>query len=163
MPQLDFHTFPTQIFWLIVSFIVLYVLMTAVALPRIERIVEERRRRLDDDLEKASQMKSEAEAVIAAYEKALAEARANAQATVKETTDRIAAESAERQRQAAAALAEKTEAAEKRIAEAKNRALAGVRDIAIEVAQAMAQRLTGGTPDAARTAAAVDAVMRERA
>jgi F-type H+-transporting ATPase subunit b len=87
----------------------------------------------------------------------------DAQAPVKETTDRIAAESAERQRQAAAALAEKTEAAEKRIAEAKNRALAGVRDIAIEVAQAMAQRLTGGTPDAARTAAAVDAVMRERA
>jgi F-type H+-transporting ATPase subunit b len=163
MPQLDFHTFPTQIFWLFVSFVVLYVLMTAVALPRIERIIEGRRRRLDDDLEKASQMKSEAEAVIAAYEKALAEARANAQATVKETTDRIAAESAERQRQAAAALADKTEAAEKRIAEAKTRALAGVRDIAVEVAQAMAHRLTGGVPDAARTAAAVDAVMRERA
>ena len=53
MPQLDFHTFPTQIFWLVVSFVLLYLLMRVVALPRIEKIVEERRRRLDEDLEKA--------------------------------------------------------------------------------------------------------------
>src|SRR3954466_11887746 len=98
MPQLDAHTFPTQLFWLVVSFLVLYWLMAKIALPRVEKIIEERRRRLDEDLEKAAQMKSEAEAVIAAYEKALAEARQQAQATVKQTTDRIAAEAAERQR-----------------------------------------------------------------
>jgi F-type H+-transporting ATPase subunit b len=163
MPQLDVHTFPTQIFWLVVSFVLLYWLMSAIALPRIEKIVEERRRRLDEDLEKAAQMKNEAESVIAAYEKALADARAQAQATVKQTTDRIAAESAERHREAAALLAEKTAAAEKSIAEAKERALASVREVAVEVAQAMAQRLTGAAPDGARAAEAVDAALRERA
>jgi F-type H+-transporting ATPase subunit b len=162
MPQLDFETFPTQVFWLVVSFVLLYVLMRTVALPRIEKIIEERRGRLDEDLEKAAQMKTEAEAVIAAYEKALAEARANAQATVKATVDRIAAASAERQRQAAAVLAEKTNAAEARIAAAKADALRGVRDVAVEVAQAMAQRLTGATPETSRAAAAVDAVLQER-
>lgn len=163
MPQLDVTTFPSQIFWLAVCFVVLYVLMSAVALPRIERIVEDRRRRLDEDLEKATQMKSEAEAVIAAYEKALAESRAQAQATVKETTDRLAAEAAERQRQAASALAAKTAEAELRISEAKTKALGSLREVAVEVAQAMAQRLVGAAPDNARVAAAVDAVMRERA
>jgi len=53
MPQLHFHTFPGQIFWLVVSFVLLYWLMVKVALPRIEKIIAERRDRLDDDLEKA--------------------------------------------------------------------------------------------------------------
>src|ERR671937_893360 len=105
MPQLHFHTFPSQIFWLVVTFAVLYWLMAKVALPRIQRIVEESRNRIDTDLEKAAQMKAEAEAVIAAYEKAIADARAQAQATMKETSDRLAAHAAERQRQANETLA----------------------------------------------------------
>jgi F-type H+-transporting ATPase subunit b len=164
MPQIEqIHTFPSQIFWLVVAFALLYVLMAKVALPRLGRVIEERRRRLDEDLEKAAQMKSEAEAVIAAYEKALADARASAQATVKETNDRLAAEAAERLRVAGAAIAEKTAAAEQRIAAARNDAMASVKDIATEVTQAMAERLTGNALDAARARHAVEAAMAERA
>src|SRR5690606_6783778 len=137
----------------------LYFLMSKVALPRLGRVIEERRRRLDEDLEKAAQMKTEAEAVIAAYEKALADARAQAQATVKETNDRLAAEAAERLRVAGAAIAEKTEAAERRIAEARAAAMASVKDIAAEVAVAMTERLTGTAVDPARARAAVEAAM----
>lgn len=164
MPQIEqVYTFPSQIFWLVVAFAVLYFLMSKVALPRLGRVIEERRRRLDEDLEKAAQMKTEAEAVIAAYEKALADARAQAQATVKETNDRLAAEAAERLRVAGAAIAEKTEAAERRIAEARAAAMASVKDIAAEVALAMTERLTGTAVDPARARAAVEAAMRERA
>jgi F-type H+-transporting ATPase subunit b len=163
MPQLHFHTFPTQIFWLVVSFAVLYWLMAKMALPRIERIIEERRNRLDDDLEKAASMKSEAEAVIAAYQRALAEARASAQATVKETTDRLAAEAAERQRLATVELQLRTNEAEKSILAAKDRALGEVRSIAVEVARAATQRLTGGEVGDSEVAAAVDAALGSRA
>jgi F-type H+-transporting ATPase subunit b len=163
MPQIEqIHTFTSQVFWLVVAFAVLYFLMAKVALPRLGRVIEERRRRLDEDLEKASQMKTEAEAVIAAYEKALADARAQAQATVKETNDRLAAEAAERLRVAGATIAEQTAAAERRIAEARASAMASVKDIATEVAQAMTQRLTGQAVDAGRTRAAVEAAMAER-
>jgi F-type H+-transporting ATPase subunit b len=163
MPQISqIDTFPSQIFWLVVAFAVLYFLMAKVALPRLGQVIEERRRRLDDDLEKAAQMKTEAEAVIAAYEKALAEARAQAQATVKATNDRLAAEAAERLRVAGASIAEKTEAAERRIAEARATAMASVRDIAADVAQAMTERLTGSMLDPARARAAVEAAMAER-
>jgi F-type H+-transporting ATPase subunit b len=163
MPQISqIDTFPSQIFWLVVMFAILYVLMTKVALPRLGRVIEERRRRLDEDLEKAAQMKTEAEAVIAAYERALADARAQAQATVKATNDRLAAEAAERLRVAGAAIAEKTEAAERRIAEARAAAMASVKDIAGEVAQAMTERLTGSAVDPARARAAVEAAMAER-
>jgi F-type H+-transporting ATPase subunit b len=163
MPQISqIDTFPSQIFWLVVAFAVLYLLMAKVALPRLGRVIEERRRRLDDDLEKAAQMKAEAEAVIAAYEKALAEARAQAQATVKATNDRLAAEAAERLRVAGAAIAEKTEAAERRIADARASAMASVKDIAADVAQAMTERLTGSALDAGRARVAVEAAMAER-
>jgi F-type H+-transporting ATPase subunit b len=162
MPQLDAATFPTQVFWLAISFLVLYVLMSRLGLPRIRRIIDERRGRVAGDLERAGQMKSETEAVIAAYEKKLAEARAEAQRTLKETTERLNAEAAERLRAVAQKLAGETAAAEKRIAEAKSAALANVRTIAVDVARAATSKLTGIEVEAARAAAAVDAVLKER-
>src|SRR5690349_435939 len=143
MPQLDVATFPTQLFWLLISFAVLYVLMATVGLPRVRRAIEARQSRIEDDLDKARQMKAEAEAVIAAYERALAEARQQAQQTLKETTDRLNAEAAHRQRQTAEKLASETAAAERRIADAKSAALANVREVAFEVALAAASKLTG--------------------
>jgi F-type H+-transporting ATPase subunit b len=163
MPQLDLSTFPSQIFWLAVFFVVLYVLMARLALPRIEKIIEERRARVEGDLDKAGQMKSEAEAVIAAYEKALADARHQAQLTMKETSDRLGAIAAERQRQAGAVIAERTTVAEQRIAAAKSAAMANLRGVAVEVARAAAAKLVGADVDSGRAGTAVDAVLKERA
>jgi F-type H+-transporting ATPase subunit b len=163
MPQLDLSTFPSQIFWLAVFFIVLYLLMAKLAIPRIERVIDERRNRVENDLDKAGQMKSEAEAVITAYEKALADARHQAQLTMKETSDKLAALAAERQRQAGAIIAERTSIAEKRIAAAKSAALADLRGVAVDVARSAAAKLIGGTVDEARAGAAVDAVLKGRA
>jgi len=163
MPQLDVATFPSQIFWLIISFAVLYVLMAKLAVPKLGGIVEERRGRIDGDLEKAGQMKAEAEAVIAAYEKALADARHQAQLTMKETSDRLAAVAAERQHQANAAIAQRTAAAEQSIASAKAAAMGNLRSLAVDVARAAASRLTGGDVDETRAGAAVDTVLKGRA
>ena len=163
MPQLDIATFPPQLIWLAIIFIVFYVLMAAIGLPRVGNILDARRGRIEGDLEKASQMKAEAEAVIAAYERALADARSQAQVTLREATERLNAKAAERQRQIAEKLATETSAAERRIAEAKAQALANLRDVAVDVARAAAQKLTGADLDAGRAQAAVDAVLRERA
>lgn len=163
MPQLDVSTFPTQLFWLAVTFIALYILMATLGLPRVAKIIDARRGRVDGDLEKAGQMKAEAEAVIAAYERALAEARAQAQQTLKETTERLGAEAAKRQSAIAEKLAAETAAAEKRIDAARTAALSGLRGIAIDVARAATARLAGAEIDAERAAAAVDAVLKERA
>src|SRR5215469_10365043 len=136
MPQLDVATFPGQLFWLTLSFLVLYLLMSRLGLPRISKIIEQRRQRLSGDLERAGQMKTEAQAVIAAYEKALGEARLEAQRTLKETTERLNAQAAERLREVAQKLAGETAAAEKRIADAKAEALRNVRSVAVDVARA---------------------------
>jgi len=77
MPQLDVETFPSQLFWLAVTFVVLYILMSWVGLPRLTAAIEARRQRREGDLARAAQLRSEAEAANAAFQRTMAEARAN--------------------------------------------------------------------------------------
>jgi len=156
MPQLDVETFPSQLFWLAVTFIVLYILMSWIGLPRLTAAIEARRQRREADLARAAQLKSEAEAANAAFQRSMAEARAQAQAVLKETSDRLAAEAAERQRALAAALAEQVDEAERRIAATKQQALAEVRGIAVDVGRSVVEKLTGSVPSEAGLAAVGD-------
>ena len=95
MPQLDAATFLPQLFWLVVTFAILYLLMWRVVLPRIADLLQERQERMDDDLQKAEALKNEGAKVLAAYEKAMAEGREQAQATIREAMDRASASAAE--------------------------------------------------------------------
>ena len=163
MPQLEVSTFLPQLVWLAITFCLLYVLMARIGLPRVGGAIDARRGRIDGDLARAAQLKSEAEAAMAAYQQTLASARAEAQAAVKQTTDRLAAEAAERQRQLGETLAQHTAAAEQQIAAAKQRALANMHDIAVDVGRSIAEKVTGSVPDAESLEAAVGRVMAERA
>jgi F-type H+-transporting ATPase subunit b len=156
VPQLDVSTFTPQLFWLAVWFVVLYLLMAKIGLPRIAAVLDARRLRREDDLERAARLKTEAETANAAFLQTMARARAQAQAVLKETSDRLAAEAARGQRDLAAALAEQIAAAEQRIAASKETALSDVRGVAIDVGRAVVEKLTGSPPEAAGLAAAVD-------
>lgn len=161
LPQLDPSSFATQIFWLAVTFIVLYLLMSRVALPRVRDVLEERERRITDDLEKAQRLKDESEAVLAEYEKALADARANAQAMFAEAAEQANAEAAKRQQDVSQKLAKQLEKAESRVRAAKAEALDNIRQVAIEVAQDAAARLIGGDIAEGDAATAVAAAMKD--
>lgn len=163
MPQLDPAGFVPQLFWLAVTFLVLFILMRSVAVPQVGRVIEARRQRLDGDLGRAAELKAQAEGVLAAYEKAVADARGEAQATLRRTSERLAAEAAERQRQLAAILAEQIEAAERRIVSSKEEALREIRGIAVDVGQSVVEKLTGSRPAAAEITAAVDSTLAGRA
>jgi len=163
MPQLDISTFAPQVFWLAISFVVLYLLMAKLGLPRVKATIDGRRQRLDGDLGRAASLRAEAEATLAAYEKTLAEARASAQETLRQTGERLAAEAAVRQRQLSASLTAQIEAAEQRIAAGKEQALGEIRGIATEVGGAVVEKLTGRAPDGVRLAGAVDRSLEGRA
>jgi F-type H+-transporting ATPase subunit b len=162
MPQLDISTFPPQLIWLGITFVVLYLLMARLALPRVGGIIVARRNKIDGDLQKAGAMKAEAEAVIAAYERALAQARQSAQAVLKETTEKLSAAAAERQKVLSDKLAVETAAAERRIADARGAALADLKGVAAEVARSAVDKLTGESVDTGRVAAAIDRAVAER-
>ncbi len=162
MPQLNIAMFPTQLFWLAVCFVALYLLVSYVIVPRLGSVLDERQRRIDDNLERATELKAEAETAIAVYEKALAEARSKAQETLREKTAAMQAEAETRSRSLSEKLAAEIKAGEARVAAAKEAAIQGVRGLAAEVAGDLASRLTAGAVDGAKASTAVDSVMGSR-
>ena len=163
LPQLDALTFPSQIFWLIVTFAVLYYLLSKRALPRVGDILEARQERIAADLDRAAQLRGEAEEALRQHQAVVAEAQAKAAAAINATQDRLAAEAAQRQAQVDVELQHKLAEAEARIGAAKDAALNQIQNVAAEVAQAAVRRLAGLDVTEADVRTAVDSVLREAA
>ncbi|WP_298727498.1 F0F1 ATP synthase subunit B' [uncultured Ferrovibrio sp.] len=155
MPQLETATFLPQLVWLLITFVLLYVLMAKVALPRVAAVIDERKRRVDHDLEEAARLKRETEKAIAEYEQALAQARSKAQAIAGDTRAKIAADAAASRAKVEAEIAEQTKAAEARIQAAKQQALASLQSVAAAAAADVVSRLSGAAPAADAVEAAV--------
>src|SRR5207237_10376678 len=78
-PPFDSTYFASQLVWLALTFGALYLLMSRIALPRIGAILEARRGHLSEDLAQADQLGAQSQAVLAAHEQALSDARGRAQ------------------------------------------------------------------------------------
>jgi F-type H+-transporting ATPase subunit b len=161
MPQLNPLDWAPQLIWLVITFGILYVLMKRVALPRIGSVIEMRQARITGDIEAADKLRRETQEAIAAYEQALAEAKAQAHGIAQEARnklkDEVAAERAALDRELAARSAE----AEARIHAAKTSALKEVNAVASETAAAIVQRLIGVAPSPPEVSAAVAAARKE--
>ena len=155
MPQLDISKFPTQLIWLAICFVALYVVVAWLAIPRIGAVIEERQRRIDADLEKAAALKADAEAAMTAYEEAMSEARAGSRDLMRKAAEAIAREGEERQKVLGDKLAAQIKAGEDSIAATKRQALAEIESVAAGLAREVARKLTGVSADEARAAAAV--------
>jgi len=162
MPQFDPHVISPQVFWLAITFVVLYALLATLVIPRIGAVLDDRQLRIDTDLNAAAQLKAEAEAAVAAYEKALADSRAHASKVIKEAGDLLATQSEQRHKELAAQLHAQIQAGEQKIVAAKEAALTHVRDVAAEVAAAAVVRLTGVAPDGNAVQSAIAAVLEKR-
>ena len=162
MPQFDATTFPTQLFWLALCFTVLCIVMVRIALPRVANVLDARRSHIDHDLQGAETLKAEAEQTLAAYEKTMAEARAEAQNLLRKAAEEMAAQSSAHQAELAKKLADQTKAAETNIEAAKTRALADIRTVAAEAARAATARLIGTDIDLAEASATVEKMLGQR-
>ncbi len=162
MPQMDPSSFSPQAVWLVITFIVLFVVMWKWAVPNIAGALEARQRRINDNLDRAAEIKKEAEAALEAYEAAMADARARATTAVAEAAARLATEAAEREAALADELAARIADRVARIAKAIDDALGDVGAVAAEAAGAAMRRLIGEAADGAAIDAAVEAAMKAR-
>lgn len=156
MPQLDVTTFSNQIFWLVIALVAIYFVLSRVALPRIAAILAERQGTITNDLAAAEDLKAKAKAAEDAYEKALVDARAEAQKIAADTRTEIQEDLDAAIAKADAEIAAKAAESEKAIAEIRAGAVEAVRDVAKDAAGEIVQ-LMGGKADAKAVAAAVDA------
>ena len=162
MPQLDISTFPSQIFWLVITFIAMFLIMWRISVPKIADALEARQKRISDNLGRAEDIKKEAEAAIEAYEAALAEARAEAQTAVAEASAALLEEQHAREAELAETLKKRVAESEAGIAAAVNEAVQSIRDVAAEVAIAATERLAGEAPGGDDATGAVDALLTAR-
>ena len=157
-PPFDTHTFLPQLVWLVIIFGALYWLMSRVALPRVQGILDARRARIASDLDTARTMQDQAEAAGEAYEKTLADAKANAQSLAQQTHETLHVEAEARRHTLEADLNGKLAAAEAQIADMKSRAMGNVDGIARDAARAIVQHITGTLPSDEQLAGAAGAL-----
>jgi F-type H+-transporting ATPase subunit b len=143
LPQLNPADFPPQLVWLALTFAVLYLILARVALPRIGEVIEERKDRVQRDLDAAGRFKSDTDAALAAYEQALSDARQKASSLAKDMREKLTAESDKERGTVEGQLSAKLAEAEQRIAATKSRALTSVDEIAAETASAVVSKLLG--------------------
>ncbi len=162
MPQLNVHDFPPQLIWLLITFVLLYFAMAKVALPRIGEVLDARAEKIRGDLDQASSLKAEADAAMAAYDKALAEARGRAQEMQRASAAAVAKDAAERQVRLGAELGGRIKDAEGRIAAARNAAMGSIATVAAEAVRLAAERVAGLAVSPADAEAAARAALAER-
>ncbi len=157
-PPFKTESFPSQIFWLVVTFAVLFVVLWRVAGPRIAGVIGARQGQIDGDLKAAEQHRADATAALAAYEAALNAARAKAHAEADDNRKVIEAEVDKAKAEADAVAREAAAKAEAGIAAARAEAATHVTKAAQDAAADIVNRLIGVTVTPEQAEAAVKAV-----
>lgn len=159
LPQLNFETFPNQIFWLAVTLVAIYLILSRVALPRIGAVLAERNGTITNDLAAAEEFKQKAVQAEATYNAALATARAEAAKIVAAAKIDIQKDLDAATKKADAEIAAKAAESEKAITEIKSGALAAITEVAKDTARELVSVL-GGKADAKAIAAAMTARLK---
>ncbi|VAV97652.1 hypothetical protein MNBD_ALPHA06-883 [hydrothermal vent metagenome] len=144
-----------HIFWLVLSFGLLFLMLWKVILPRLASTLEERNDRIADDLDQAARMKSDAQDADKAYENALADSKAKAHAIAAETRAKLEAEIDRETAEAEASFAKQAAIAEAQIREATEKALNHVNGVAEKATAEIITKLSGTAPTAASVKQAV--------
>lgn len=161
LPQLNPATIPTQLFWLGICFVILYFLLSSVALPKVVEVVEIRESRIAHDIDRADQLRAEAENLAAQTNRELAAARLNAQTAVAAANHEVEAELKKRLAEVEAGLAARMAAAETSIFDAKMAALGRIHMAAGDLAVDVVSRIGGFQAPKAKAVEAVQTVLGE--
>ncbi|CUH61720.1 F0F1 ATP synthase subunit B' [Thalassobacter stenotrophicus] len=159
MPQLCPDWFTNQIFWLVIALLAIFFVLSKIALPRIAAVLAERSGTISNDLASAEDLKRKAVEAEEAYNKALADARAEAQSIAAQTRAEIKADLDDAIAKADAEIAAKAAEGEAKIAEIRAGAMESVSEVAKDVAAEIVTAL-GQTADAKTVGDAVAARLK---
>jgi len=158
-PPFKVETFPGQIFWLGITFALLFVVMWRVAGPRIGGTLTLRRMRIVEELSRAETDRKAAEATSAAYQTEMVEARTRARAMAEQNRERVVADVSREEAAADAQANEQVAKAEARLGQLRAEAKSHIAQVAQDAAAQIVQRLIGESVSPADVAA----VLKEQA
>ncbi len=163
LPQLDFTTYSSQIFWMFISFGILYLFFAKKTLPEVSGVLESRREKIESDLDNAQRLKEDAYEAQAAYEESLSEAREKASALFKDTEETIKTLTADKNEAFKKKAAKKIEDTEKSVLAAKDAVLTDTHAIAAEIASIAAQKIVGVSTDINKAKSLVETIGKKAA
>lgn len=155
LPQLEMQHWAGQVIWLLLIFVVLYILLSRVFLPRLRAVRDERTGTIAGAVDAARKVQEEAAQQAAVAQAEVAKARADSRATAAAAKARVTEAANARQAVEEAAVNARIAEAETAIARTRDGAMANVTTIAADTANAIVERLTGQSVSAAEAAAAV--------
>lgn len=157
MPQIDqiMTTFGSQLFWLAISFGLIYLVIGRSMLPKIQSTVDMRRKRIEDDLDAARAAHARADEIEEDYKRKQAADREAAHAITIEAKAKAAKQSEKKLADANKRIAEKVGKAEAEIAEQQAAAMAQIEEVAAEAAQDIVAKLTSAKVTKAKASKAV--------
>lgn len=94
LPQFNVTTFASQLFWLAIMFVVLYIYFAKSALPKLSSTIENRRETIKADLSQAEKISSDVEKTRDDYENAMSKAHDDARMTITQIEQHLRDESA---------------------------------------------------------------------
>jgi F-type H+-transporting ATPase subunit b len=161
MPQISqiIETYASQVFWLLITFGLIYFGIAKMMLPKVEATIDGREKKIADDLAAAQKARDEAEGMNAGTGAEIAAARAEAQASAAAAKAKAAKDAEVRVAKADADVATKLAAAESDIAKATQKALANIESIASEAAMDIVAKVSGAKVTPAQAGSAVKAVL----
>jgi F-type H+-transporting ATPase subunit b len=161
MPQINQlpDIFFSQLFWLLLVFGIIYFAIGRRMVPKIQSVVDDRDRKISDDLAAAQRAREEAEQTEAKYRERMDAARAGAMKLAQEAKQQGAKESEERLKEVDAQIGGKVAEAEARIRASVQKAMSEIETVAADATRQLVVKLTGAQPDEAEARQAVKAAL----
>ena len=143
MPQLDVATYPSLIFWLIVTFSFTFFVLKYYVTPKMSEILNDRKEKIDSDLFEAKQSREEAENSKTDQEKSILDAKEKAIIIVRDAVEKSKSKLLISETKAKEKLSKKLEDAEKNILNTKKDSLKIVNEVASDIAVIISDKISG--------------------
>ncbi len=159
MPQISqlLEVYGSQFFWLLIVIGIIYFGIAKNMVPKISKTVDDRQKRVTDDLAAAQAAQDRAEQIEVNYRTSINDARADAVGKVNEAKAKAAKKNEAAIKRADTAISKKADEADAALKAAKTTALKEIEAVAAEAAQAIVTTVSGAKVSAADAKKAVKA------
>ena len=156
MPQLNPEFWISQIFWLTLTFGILYIVLSKFILPKISANLELRKSQIQENIEAADKQREDSESKLKEYEDIIFKSKSEAKNIFKETRDKALKDIDIKRKTLEKQIDEEIKKAENEINELKKTAPEKINKIAIETSSEILRNLIGTEINNSSISAIVD-------
>ena len=161
MPQLNPEFWVSQIFWLVITFGILYVVLSKLILPKISANLESRKSQISDNIEAADKQREESENKLREYDEILLSSKIEAKNTFNQVREKALKDISSKKEFLDKQIDEEIKKAENEINQLKKDAPTKINKIAIETASELTQKLIGAEVNNSSISAIVDDLFKK--